>query len=38
MKLDISPVSGADLQKQVEGLYSMPDEIVERARKALLAH
>jgi tripartite-type tricarboxylate transporter receptor subunit TctC len=38
MKLDISPVSGADLQKQVEELYSMPPDIVERARKALLAH
>jgi len=35
MKLDISPVSGADLQTQVKELYSMPAEIVERARKAL---
>lgn len=38
MKLDISPVSGDDLQKQVEELYSAPPEIVERARKALAAN
>jgi tripartite-type tricarboxylate transporter receptor subunit TctC len=37
MKLDISPVPGGDLQKQIQDLYSMPAEIVERARKALLA-
>jgi tripartite-type tricarboxylate transporter receptor subunit TctC len=37
MKLDISPVSGTDLQKQIEEVYSTPTEIVERARKALTA-
>jgi len=37
MKLDISPVSGAALQKQIQDSYSMPGEIIERARKALSA-
>jgi len=36
MKLDITPVSGADLQRQIEQLYSMPPEIVELAKKALV--
>jgi tripartite-type tricarboxylate transporter receptor subunit TctC len=34
-KLDISLVSGDNLQKQVDELYSAPPEIVERAKKAL---
>lgn len=38
MKLDISPVAGDDLQKQVEKLYSAPPEIVERAKRALTAN
>jgi len=38
MKLDISPVSGEELQKQVEKLYSAPPEIVERAKRALTAN
>jgi tripartite-type tricarboxylate transporter receptor subunit TctC len=37
-KLDISLVSGDDLQKQVDELYSAPPEIVERAKKALAAN
>ncbi len=38
MKLDISLVSGEDLQKQVEELYSAPPDIVERAKKALVSN
>jgi tripartite-type tricarboxylate transporter receptor subunit TctC len=37
MKIEISPVTGENLQKQVERLYAMPPEIVERAKKALVA-
>lgn len=38
MNIEISPVSGENLQKQVESLYAMPSQIVERAKKALVAN
>jgi tripartite-type tricarboxylate transporter receptor subunit TctC len=38
MKLDISLVSGEELQKKVEELYSAPPDIVERAKRALAAN
>jgi tripartite-type tricarboxylate transporter receptor subunit TctC len=34
-KLEITPVSGADLQKLVQDIYAQPKEIAERASKAL---
>jgi tripartite-type tricarboxylate transporter receptor subunit TctC len=37
MKIDIVPLSGADLQKQVNELYAMPPDIIERAKKALVS-
>ena len=33
--LDISPMSGADVQAMVEGLYHTPQAIKDRAREVL---
>jgi tripartite-type tricarboxylate transporter receptor subunit TctC len=35
LKIEITPVAGADLQALVEKIYATPPEVVERARQAL---
>jgi tripartite-type tricarboxylate transporter receptor subunit TctC len=36
MKLDVEPISGADVQTMVTQLFAMPARIVERAKQSLI--
>ena len=38
MRLDITPISGEDVQALVQKVYSFPPEIVARAKQALIYH